>query len=141
MEAALTVGDAVDEDDAPDSVDIADLNRKAREAGEIRVEEAREQALQDAVKPVLTIAPDQLVVQGSKQMSLFEGKAPATSLLKLKGVTVTIDGAFAKGEVIRFTGSARIVSEGAKDKLDKDTGMVVEAVAENSAVVLDLEIG
>ena len=138
MEAALTVGDAVDEDDAPDSVDIADLNRKAREAGEIRVE--REQALQDAVKPVLTIAPDQLVVQGSKQMSLFEGKAPATSLLKLKGVTVTIDGAFAKGEVIRFTGSARIVSEGAHDKLDKDTGMVVEAVAENSAVVLDLEI-
>ena len=130
MEAALQVGDEIDE--VSDHWSVEDANRASRESGEIKVIEAE--------KPKLTVAPDQLVVTGTHQLKLFEGKTPGTSVLKLKGVTVSIDGAFAKGEVVRFTGSARIVSEGAVDKLDKDTGMVVESVATNQAVVLDFEI-
>lgn len=93
---------------------------------------------QDAMVP-----PDKLMVSGTAKGShrKWNGKAPSTVLLNIKGMKIEVpEGEFKKGERLFFSGEAVIISEGAKDKLDKDTKSVVDAVQEHSAVVLDFEL-
>ncbi|HEY4451037.1 MAG TPA: hypothetical protein VGN13_05535 [Solirubrobacteraceae bacterium] len=92
--------------------------------------------------PVM-VPPDRLVVSGPSKASpgKWSGKAPGTMVLSVKGVKVEVsDGEFRKGDRLQFSGEAVVVSEGVKDKLDKDTKQPVEAVQEIGAVVLDWEI-
>jgi hypothetical protein len=89
------------------------------------------------------IPPDKLMVSGTAKGShrKWNGKAPGMVILNVKGMKIEVpDGEFKKGERLFFSGEAVIVSEGVKDKLDKDTKSVVDAVQEHSAVVLDFEL-
>jgi hypothetical protein len=91
----------------------------------------------------VTVPPDKLMVSGTAQGSKrrWNGKAPGSVVLKLKVADIEVaEGEFKKGDRIRFEGEAVIVSEGVKDKLDKDTKTPVEAVQEHAAVVLDFEL-
>ena len=92
-------------------------------------------------EPELHIPPDQIVLRvTAKAAPKFAGKQPGTTILSLKGVKFAVDGGFRKGETIKFTGSALVISEGARDRLDKETQMVSDSVQEHQAVVLDLEL-
>jgi len=87
------------------------------------------------------VPPDQIVLRGKASGSpKFAGKQPGTTILSLKGVKFAVDGGFRKGERIRFSGEALVISEGAKDRLDKETLTAVESVQEHQAIVLDLEL-
>lgn len=89
------------------------------------------------------VPPDRLMVSGTAQGSKrkWNGKAPSMVLLKVGSMTIEVpEGEFKKGERIFFRGEGVIVSEGAEDKLDKDTKTPVEAVQTHKAVVLDFEL-
>jgi hypothetical protein len=87
-------------------------------------------------------AVQEIVVKGpAERKRKWHGKAPTSVKLTLKGRSVDVsDGEFHKGTEFFFRGRARVISEGAKDTLDKDTDAPVEAVQEHLAVVLDFEL-
>lgn len=89
------------------------------------------------------VPPDTLMVSGTAKGShrKWNGKAPTETFLNLKGVKIEVpEGEFKKGERIRFSGEMVVVSEGAKDKLDKDTKQVVDSKQLHDAIVIDFEL-
>jgi hypothetical protein len=128
--------------EAEQEADAAALDEGASHAEEVRENAGEPVGEMPAGEPEeLRIPPDQIVVRhfvGSKRK--WAGKAPGTTVLALKGMKVMVDGAFQKGERIRFSGEAVVISEAAKDKLDKHTKTVSESVQTHDAVVLDFEL-
>lgn len=82
------------------------------------------------------------VVDAPVQQSLFEwaGKRPGVVKLKLSCPALEVAEGFKKGTEIKFSGTAVVVSEGAEDKLDKETMTVVEAEQTHKAVVLAWDV-
>lgn len=117
-------------------------------SGDDKAEELRSEA-GEPVGPMppndpeeMRIPPDQIVVAGTAAGSKhkWDGKQPGTTILSLKGFKVEVDGAFKKGERIKFGGEAVVKRESCDDKLDPTTKQVVEAKVEYTAVVLDFEL-
>jgi hypothetical protein len=89
---------------------------------------------------VQSVYVEQIRVDGSTQLAIdFGGKQPHSARLTLGG-SVEVDGFFRKGDVLRGTFEAVIVSVGAKDTLDKKTGIVTEAAQTHSARITDLTL-
>jgi hypothetical protein len=86
--------------------------------------------------------PDELMVSGrTTERKRWSGKAPTATVLKLKAAPMKVrEGGYRKGERLTLTCQAVVISEGVKDKLDKETMAAVEAVQEHTAVVLDIEL-
>ena len=84
---------------------------------------------------------EHLRVDGTRQIALdLGGKLATSAVLKLSG-KAEVDGFYRKGDRVRFSGEALIVSVTAKDKLDKPTGIVMEAEESYAAVIVDLQVG
>ena len=132
MEASvLTVGDPV----YPEGAEPMDQEKereyqekRARELAEARAAEGVPEGKPISVEPV--------------QEALFSwaGKQPGTVKIKLKFPPLEVDEGVRKGTRFSFEGEALVVSEGAKDLLDKETGLVVESEQSHDAVVLSLQI-
>jgi hypothetical protein len=89
---------------------------------------------------VQSVYVEQIRVDGTTQVAIdFGGKQAQTARLTLSG-SVEVDGFFRKGDRIRGTFEAVVVSVGAKDTLDKQTGIVTEAVQTHTARVVDLVV-
>lgn len=112
------------------------LDALKAEAGESTGEMQNERVPEDP------LPPEELVLRGSKtaQMRLWAGKAPGSVTIKLKGLSLKVDGSFDKGERVKFSGEALIVGEAGVDKLDKHTKAVVECEEVLSATIVDLEV-
>jgi len=86
---------------------------------------------------------EKILVKGSDG-KVFDvgGKLPQSAVLKLNGATLEIlpGEGFEKGATVHFSGIARVVSVGSKDRLDKRTLTAVEAVQEHSAKILDFVV-
>lgn len=91
-------------------------------------------------EPETALAPDKIILKGTAEQRDWGGKAPQTTILNVQGMKFEVEGAFRRGEIIKFEGSMRLVGEGVKDKLDKTTMTPMEAREEFSAVVLDMEL-
>lgn len=91
-----------------------------------------------------TLAPDEIAVDGTTQLELFNlgGKRPTSSKLRLAGGAVdVVDGqAFNKGDVVRFEGTAVISAVAQQDKRDSSTGQVVSCAQTHVAHITDLRI-
>lgn len=85
------------------------------------------------------VPPDKIFVVGTQQTGArkWAGKVPGSVVIALKGLKFEVDGSFKKGDRFKFEGEALVISEGAKDKLDKETRTVSEAVQMHDAIVLD----
>jgi hypothetical protein len=136
---------------APEAVQAA--RERALSEAQSALDGKAEELREEAGEPVgemppgepedVMVPPDRLMVSGTAQGSKrkWNGKTPGQVLLKVGGMKIEVpEGDFKKGERIRFEGEAVIVSEGAEDKLDKDTKTPVEAVQTHKAVVLDFEL-
>jgi hypothetical protein len=89
---------------------------------------------------VQSVYVEQIRVDGTTQVAIdFGGKQAQTAKLTLAG-GAEVDGFFRKGDRIRGTFEAVVVSVGAKDTLDKQTGIVTEAVQTHTARVVDLVV-
>jgi hypothetical protein len=87
---------------------------------------------------VQSVYVEQIRVDGTTQVAIdFGGKQAQTARLTLSGA-VEVDGFFRKGDRIRGTFEAVVVGVGGKDTLDKQTGIVTEAVQTHTARVVDL---
>jgi hypothetical protein len=115
-------------------------------------EEDRERAIQEAVGmptpgqqtigggEVQSVYVEQIRVDGSTQLAIdFGGKQAHTAKLTLSG-SAEVDGFFRKGDRIRGTFEAVVVAVGAKDKIDKATGIPMEAVQTHTARITDLTV-
>jgi hypothetical protein len=126
------------------ALDAEDAAAGDGKADELRGEAGEPVGEMPAGEPESTVVPpDKLIVSGTAQGSRrkWNGKAPGKVILNVKAMKIEVpDGEFKKGERILFAGEALVVSEGVKDKLDKDTKAPVEAVQEHAAVVLDFEL-
>jgi hypothetical protein len=89
---------------------------------------------------VQSVYVEQIRVDGTTQVAIdFGGKQPATCTLTIGG-TAVVDGFFRKGDRIRGTFEAVVNGAGSKDKIDKQTGIVTEAVQTHTARVVDLVV-
>lgn len=90
------------------------------------------------------VPPDDIQVTGTGQLDLFaaNGKRPSRATLSVSVPKVALQAgtAFAKGETVVLQLVAVINGEGTVDKLDKATGIAVEAVAEFKARVTDVRL-
>jgi hypothetical protein len=87
---------------------------------------------------VQSVYVEQIRVDGTTQVAIdFGGKQAQTARLTLSG-SVEVDGFFKKGDRLRGTFEAVVVGVGGKDTLDKQTGIVTEAVQTHTARVVDL---
>jgi hypothetical protein len=88
--------------------------------------------------------PDELVVTGTGQLEMFQanGKRPsrATLSVSIPKIALQHGTAFEKGETVVLQVVAVVTKEGAVDKLDKATGVALEAVAEFGAKVTDVRV-
>lgn len=83
---------------------------------------------------------EQIRVDGTTQVSIdFGGKRAQTCKLSVRG-GAEVDGFFRKGDVIRGTFEAVVDGAGGKDKVDKQTGIVTEAVQRNTARITDMHL-
>lgn len=87
---------------------------------------------------------EEIRVDGTTQLAMFDlgGKQATASTLTFTGGTVRlVDGqAFAKGDVIRFEGTAVINEVGQKDDHDPKTGIVVAASQKHGARITSLVV-
>jgi hypothetical protein len=120
----------------------------AQEAVEAAYERAHAETLAAAQAALADVpeepaaVPDALTISGPvDEKRHWNGKAPTETVLRLKAAPMHVrEGGFRKGERLSFRGEAVVVSEGVKDKLDKETMSPVEAVQEHTAVILDIEL-
>jgi len=93
---------------------------------------------------VAALAPDEIAVDGTAQLELFDlgGKRPTSSKLRLAGGSVdVVDGqAFHKGDVVHFEGTAVISAITQQDKRDSSTQQVVSCEQKHTAHITDLRI-
>lgn len=83
---------------------------------------------------------EQLRVDGTTQVAIdFGGKRPQSGTLTFSG-KAEVDGFFVKGETVTGTFAAVIVGVGAKDKIDKQTGVVLEAAQSHVALLTYLSV-
>jgi hypothetical protein len=89
-------------------------------------------------------APADLVVRGSTPLDLFNvgGKMPNRATVTFAGGKAELEPgtAFLKGDTIRFEGYATVVAATAKDKRDKETGIVLECELLIRAEIDDLQV-
>jgi hypothetical protein len=89
-------------------------------------------------------APAELVVRGTAPLDLFNagGKKPNHATVTFAGGKAELEPgtAFQKGDSIRFHGYATVVAATAKDKRDKETGIVLECELLIRAEIDDLEV-
>lgn len=89
---------------------------------------------------VQSVYVEQIRVDGTTQVAIdFGGKQAHNAKLTLAG-GAEVDGFFRKGDRIRGTFEAVIVGVAAKDKIDKQTGIPVEAVQTHTARIVDLTV-
>jgi hypothetical protein len=89
---------------------------------------------------VQSVYVEQIRVDGTTQVAIdFGGKQAQTARLTLSGA-VEVDGFFRKGDRIRGTFEAVVVGIAGRDKIDKVTGIPVEAVQTHTARVVDLVV-
>jgi hypothetical protein len=90
---------------------------------------------------VQSVYVEQIRVDGTTQLAIdFGGKQAHTAKLTLGG-SAEVDGFFRKGDRIRGTFEAVVVGVAAKDKIDKQTGIPMEAVQTHTARITDLLVG
>jgi hypothetical protein len=89
---------------------------------------------------VQSVYVEQIRVDGTTQVAIdFGGKQAQTARLTLSGA-VEVDGFFRKGDRIRGSFEAVVVGIAGRDKIDKVTGIPVEAVQTHTARVVDLVV-
>jgi hypothetical protein len=89
---------------------------------------------------VQSVYVEQIRVDGTTQVAIdFGGKQAQTARLTLSGA-VEVDGFFRKGDRIRGSFEAVVVGIAGRDKIDKQTGIPVEAVQTHTARVVDLVV-
>lgn len=87
-----------------------------------------------------TVYIAQLRIDGTQNLPVkVGGKAPGSCVVTLSG-KAEVDGFLRKGDRLRGTFEALVVSEGAEDKIDKDTGVAVEAIQRHKAMFTDLRV-
>jgi hypothetical protein len=123
----------------------AELPNGAGSRAEIEGEEGVAVGDMPAPEPPSALPPEELRVDGTTQLGLFKagGKSPTGATLTLVGGAIEIvDGrAFEKGDLITFSGTARVGFVGQRDKEDKKTGIVVSCTQQHQARIIDLQIG
>jgi hypothetical protein len=94
--------------------------------------------------PQGAVHPEELRVDGTAQLSAFDfgGKRAtrATVTVSSGAIEVTAGGAYNKGDVIHGTFTAIVRGLGQKDKIDKQTGIVVECTQAHAAQIVDLTV-
>lgn len=87
---------------------------------------------------------EEIRVDGTTQLGLidFGGKRPTSAVIRLTGGSYKLlEGqAYAKGDVVTFSGTAVVNDVGAKDSHDPKTGIVVSAEQRHSARITDLRV-
>jgi hypothetical protein len=105
--------------------------------------EGEGQAAGDASSP-LDSAVEELRVDGTVQLGLFHagGKEPTSATITLSGGKFElIDGqAYAKGDVIRFEGYAKVIEVKQRDREDPKTGITVSCAQGHTARITDLQV-
>ena len=90
--------------------------------------------------PAETVYVEELRIDGTTQMALdVGGKAPQTCEVTFTGRAV-VDGFLRKGDRIRVKAVLLVKDASVADKLDKQTGIVTEAVQKHKAVCADLRV-
>jgi hypothetical protein len=89
---------------------------------------------------VQSVYVEQIRVDGTTQVAIdFGGKQAQTAKLTLSGA-VEVDGFFRKGDRLRGAFEAVVTDVGAKDKIDRQTGIVTEATQTHKARITDLRV-
>lgn len=87
-----------------------------------------------------TIYVSQLRIDGTQNLPVkVGGKTPGSCVVTFSG-KAEVDGFLRKGDRLHGTFEALVVSEGAEDKIDKDTGVAVEAIQRHKAIFTDLRV-
>src|SRR6185295_980137 len=91
-------------------------------------------------KPDPQAAQESVSIAGSStQLTLtLGGKTPTTSSMRLLGGGIKVEGEFKKGDVVKFSGVARVVEVGAKDEIDDKTLKPVGCERRHRARILEL---
>lgn len=101
------------------------------------------QAAGDASSP-LDSPVEELRVDGTTQLGLFSagGKEPTSATITLSGGKFELlDGkAYAKGDVIRFEGYAKVIEVKQRDREDPKTGITVSCAQGHTARITDLQV-
>lgn len=123
-----------------EELDVERARLDAEEAARERLEQAEAPEVdgsgEDAEPP-----PHQIIVRGAAgSRPKWAGKQPGMTILKLTGGKFAVDGGFRKGERIKFEGEALVISEGSRDRLDKETMTVSDSVQEHEAKILDFDL-
>jgi hypothetical protein len=80
---------------------------------------------------------EQIRVDGTTQVAIdFGGKQ--RDARHAHAAAAEVDGFFKKGDRLRGTFEAVVVGVGGKDKIDKQTGIVIEAAQTHTARITDL---
>lgn len=91
-----------------------------------------------------TVHVEEIRVDGTTQLGMFDagGKSPESASLRLSGGKILlVDGrAFAKGDTIRFEGTAVVREVALRDRPDPKTGVVVSAEQKHVAQITDLRV-
>jgi hypothetical protein len=87
-----------------------------------------------------TVYVEELRIDGTTQIALdLGGKLPQSCEVAFSG-KATVDGFLRKGDRIRVEATLLVKGASADDKLDKQTGIVTEAVQKHKAVFTDLRV-
>lgn len=89
--------------------------------------------------------PEDIVIQGSTQLGLFDagGKRPTGAKLTiagLSGIELVHGQAFLKGEYVRFEGVARVEEVAQRDKVNRKENLTVDCVQKHWAFASDLRV-
>jgi hypothetical protein len=113
----------------------------ARAAAETAARERAEAAETSVASGDPEPPPHEIVVRGRAEAGpKWSGKRPGVCILKLTGGKFAVEGGFRKGERFTFRGEAVVISEGARDRLDRETMIAVDSVQEHEARVLDFDL-
>jgi hypothetical protein len=98
----------------------------------------------DAPDAPAPVDPDEIVVDGTSQLSMFDlgGKQASRATIKFTGgkVGLVAGEAYRKGDRIRFSGEAVVNSVGQKDEHDPKTSQVVDCEQRHEARIVDLQV-
>lgn len=91
-------------------------------------------------QPQETVYVEQIRIDGTHQTALDVGGKRALSAVLTVSGKVTVDGSLRKGDVLTGTFTAVVRGVSSKDKVDKASGVVVEAEEKFTAQLVDLEL-
>ena len=130
---------------ASEVLEQRDSDFDGEKAAEVRSEAGEPTGeMQDERKPAPMPDVDQIIVDGTTQLSMFKlgGKEPNGASITLAGGACALarDTAFNKGERIRFSGEAIVRKVAQKDSADPKTGQVVSCEQQHTATIVDLVV-